>query len=53
MKDRSRQRANRRKKLKEEEISFYNHEHYADPTAFYALKKMENEERAKAAHRTK
>ncbi len=45
MKNRDRQRENRRKNPKDDEISFFNHEHYADPTAFYAMKKMENEEK--------
>ena len=41
MKNRDKQRANRRKKPKTGEISYHNHEHYADPTAYQAMKNIE------------
>ena len=45
MKNRDRQRANRQKKPRTDEIPYRNHEYYADPTAYYALKSVERSTR--------
>ena len=45
MKNRDRQRANRQKKPRTDEIPYRNHDHYADPTAYYALKSIERSTR--------
>ena len=43
MKNRERQRENRRHK--KEAVSFYNHERYADPTPYLAMKNISREAR--------
>ena len=45
MKNRDKQRANRRKTAKPEKISYHNPEHYADPTAYFALRNIERKEK--------
>ena len=45
MKNKDRQHANRQKKPRTDEIPYRNHEYYADPTAYYALKSVERSTR--------
>lgn len=47
MKNRARQRRNRQ--YREEMISYRNHEHYADPTAYYAIRNIVKEGQKRSA----